>query len=424
MNNYTNALNVMQEKNVADDISRLYGKENLECELDRYLALIKKHELVFNSEEKLYMISAPGRIELVGNHTDHNKGKVLTAGVNKDSLACVSKRNDNIVEIYSDGYEPITVDLNDIELDKSLYNTTIALVKGVAYCMKEKGYKIGGFNACINSTVLSGSGLSSSASIETLLVSIFDGLYNKNDMSPVEKAKIGQYAENVYFGKPSGLLDQSASALGSLVYIDFKYQEPNIIPIELDFAKYGYSIIVVNTNSSHDNLTNAYASIPKEMKAVANIFNKEYLIDVSYTQIIENLAEIRSKLGERPLLRAKHFYDENNRVEKIVQAINNNDIQNILKNIIDSGKSSFMYLQNIYVNENYQPMSLALALAEDVLQGKGAWRIHGGGFAGTTLNIVPYDTVNEFEKIMNGVFGKGSCIELNIRPVGSHLIVL
>lgn len=415
---------LFKNTNIESELSRLYGKDNLDKELTRYASLVKKHKTIFNCKGQLFLVSAPGRIELSGNHTDHNKGKVLAAAINRDALACVSKRDDNTINLYSDGYDPITVHIDNLNLNKNEYNTTIALIKGIASKMHELGYKIGGFDACINSTVLSGSGLSSSAAVEILLVSIFDTLYNNNDMPNILKAKVGQYAENVYFGKPSGLLDQSASAIGGVVYIDFMNDDPYIEPISLDLTKYGYRIIVVNTNSRHDNLTPAYASIPKEMKSVANFFGKETLSEVPFNSFLDNIKAIRGKLGERPLLRAIHFFNENNRVEHIIKSIKNDNINSLFYNIIDSGRSSFMYLQNIYAEESYQPMSLALALSEQLLNGYGAWRIHGGGFAGTTLNIVPNDLVPRFKDIFNAVFGEEACIELNIRPQGSSFIKL
>lgn len=424
MLNYDNAIKALNNNETLKHIEYIYGIDNAKRESGRYISLVEKHRELFNSGNKLFIVSAPGRIELIGNHTDHNNGKVLTAAINRDSLACVSKRSDNIISIHSKGYEAFKVNLSDLSIKESEYNSTPAIVKGIAYGMQKEGYKIGGFDACIHSTVLSGSGLSSSASIEILLVSIFDALYNNDDMPSVLKAKIGQFAENKYFGKPSGLLDQSASAIGGLVYIDFEEKDPKISPISMDFDKYGYKIIVVNTNSSHDNLTSAYASIPKEMKTIAGYFNQETLRKVSIDEVFENIANLQKQFGERAILRALHFYNENNRVDNIISAIKHNDIQSILNIIIDSGRSSFMYLQNIYFNENYQPMSLALALSEQILSGKGAWRIHGGGFAGTTLNIVPNELSKKFVESMERVFGKNACFELNIRPIGPSVIKL
>lgn len=424
MKNYDSALKNLQSDELQNKLKHIYGEGNFSSELERYILLLEKHKKLYHSNESLFLISAPGRIEVVGNHTDHNNGKVLTAAINKDSLACVSKRNDNNINIYSDGYDSIKINVEDLSLNKSEYNTTTSIVKGIAFRMREEGYKIGGFDACINSTVLSGSGLSSSASIEILLVTIFDALFNNNNMSPLLKAKIGQFAENDYFGKPSGLLDQSASAIGGLVYIDFKNSNPEIKPISMDFSSFGYEIIVVNTNSRHDNLTSAYAAIPKEMKDIAKYFGKSTLIEVDFKDILNNIDKLRENFGERPLLRALHFYNENSRVENIMAAIEENNIQSILNNIIASGVSSFMYLQNIYAHEDYQPMSLALALSEQILKSKGAWRIHGGGFAGTTLNIVPFNMIEEFENVMEKVFGNGACLELNIRPIGPYVIAL
>lgn len=426
MCNYTNALKNIKNKNCATRIKQLYGNQDgvIVEQTTRFNRLIKKHEELYNSDALLHLITAPGRIEVCGNHTDHNNGKVLAAAINKDVAAIVSKRNDDTIIFHSDGYGIIKVDLHDISHNAAENGTTLALIKGVAFNMQQTGYKIGGFEATVHSTVLSGSGLSSSAAIENLIVSIFDTLYNNNSIAPMEKAKIGQFAENVYFGKPSGLLDQSASAVGGLVYMDYKYQTPEVRALHFDFSSHGYNIFVVNTHSSHDNLTEAYASIPQEMKNIASFFLESSLRKVRPEQIMQHVSDLRTQFGERAVLRALHFFNENNRVIKLLDALNSSDLKSFFNTIVDSGRSSFMYLQNIYAFPNSQPIALALALAEDVLKEDGAWRVHGGGFAGTTLNFVPHHNANKFISRMESAFGENCCSELNIRSEGAALIQL
>lgn len=424
MSDYSNAIKSIKSKKGAEQIIALYGNQEgiIVEQTARYSRMIKKHEELFQSKEKLYLISAPGRIEVSGNHTDHNNGKVLAAAINKDAASCVSKREDGIIQFYSERYGIVEVDTNDTALLSEELGTTKALIKGVANKIKEDGYIVGGFDATVYSTVLSGSGLSSSAAIENLIVSIFDVLYNDGNMDAMTKAKIGQYAENVYFGKPSGLLDQSASAVGGLVYMDYKHENPEVVNMPFDFYKHGYSIIVVNTNSSHDNLTEAYAAIPKEMKRIASYFNEKTLRKVRPEQLLQNIGALRELYGERSILRAIHFFEENQRVDRIIQALNNGNVKEFLQIIIESGRSSFMYLQNIYANEDNQPIALALALAETCLKEDGAWRVHGGGFAGTTLNFVPHNKLEQFRKIMESAFGENCCQELNIRPTGAAIL--
>ncbi len=424
MNDYSKAIRKLKTPEVMARITALYGSDEgiLVEQTARYTRLLKKHEELYNTKNKLWLISAPGRIELCGNHTDHNNGKVLAAAINKDAAAVVSAREDNLVNIYSEGYGTIKVDLSNLELNKDELGTSVSLVKGVANKLKELKYNIGGFDAVVLSTVLTGSGLSSSAAMEVLFCAIFDYLYNGNSIDPVLKAQISQYAENVYFGKPSGLMDQSASAIGGLIYMDYKEKTPHVKKTEFDFSKHGFSIVVVNTNSSHDDLTDKYAAIPKEMKEIAEFFGEKVLRRVRPEQVLQNIAELRDKFGERPILRALHYFNENKRVEDQIHALESVNIQMFLDSIIDSGRSSFMYLQNIYANENSQPISLALALSEYVLKGFGAWRVHGGGFAGTTLNFVPKNKRKEFITTMETTFGTDCCYELNIRPEGPAII--
>ena len=407
-----------------DVICRLYGKETADMQARRYRNTLENHWWLFPQAQKIYMISAPGRTEISGNHTDHNHGKVLAAAVNLDTLAAVSPRADNVVIIHSEGYAPISLSLDNLSPVESEAGSTAALVRGVAARMKELGYEVGGFQANVTSTVRSGSGLSSSAAFEVLLCAIFDKLYNAGDMPFKLRAQISQYAENVYFGKPCGLMDQMASSAGGLVYIDFADSDPEVRALSYDFAAKGFSLVVVNTGGSHDDLTADYAAIPAEMKAVAAAMGKEYLREIPAEDFFAALPTLRYKLTiqnkERALLRAAHFFHENQRVEKQFAALQQDDLDTFLNLVIESGRSSFCYLQNIFASPAHQELGLALMLSEQLLSGKGAWRVHGGGFAGTTLNFVPTDFLPEFIRRMEAVFGKDSCNVLNVRPIGPH----
>jgi galactokinase len=329
------------------------------------------------------------------------------------------------VRFHSEGYDPIEMDLSDLSVRPEEEGTTKALIRGVAGGMQQNGYRIGGFDAAVTSTVAGGSGLSSSAALEVMLTGVFDSLFNRFDMPYVLRAQISQMAENRYFGKPSGLLDQMASAAGGLVTVDFKdTDKPEVEPISYDFAKRGYALVVVATGGSHANLTDQYAAIPAEMKQVASCFGKPVLRGVTTEQLTEALSRLRQTVSDRAIMRAVHFIQENDRVPEQVAALKEDRIDDFLRLIIDSGRSSYMYLQNVFADNRDQSLSLALCLAEMLLKGRGAWRIHGGGFAGTTLNFVPTDLVESFVDVMNRAFGEKACFVLNIRPVGAARIEL
>ena len=396
------------------------GEKTTAIQRKRYETLIRRHSETFGERGETVLVSAPGRTEIGGNHTDHNHGRVLAAAINLDALCAASGRDDLTVRFNSEGYPALEMDLTDLSPRKDEEGTTQALIRGVAAGMKDAGYAIGGFDATVTSTVAGGSGLSSSAALEVMLTGVLDALYNRFDMPYVLRAQISQKAENIWFGKPSGLLDQMASAAGGLVTVDFRNtQEPEVQPLQYDFARKGYSLVVVATGGSHADLTSCYAAIPAEMKAVAACFGQEVLRDITLQMLLENAREIREKAGERALMRAFHFVTENDRVPEQVEALKNDRMDDFLRLIIESGRSSYMYLQNVYAPETDQTLSLALCLAEEMLQGKGAWRIHGGGFAGTTLNFVPSADVKAFTDTMERVFGKGACKVLNIRPEGA-----
>ena len=403
-------------------LARLYdGMENAQKQLARFERLKKEFENKFGSSDNTEIISAPGRTEIAGNHTDHNFGCVLAASVDLDTVAVARKTDNNIVTLYSEGYDkPFCVDVSDLSVHMDEKETTFALIRGVAACLKEEGYQVGGFEACVTSTVLSGSGLSSSAAFEVLLVAINDALYNGWTVPAELNAKISQRAENRYFLKPCGLMDQMASAVGGLVTIDFAGGDAKVEAISYDFSAKGYSLCVVSAGGDHGNLTNEYAAVPAEMKAVAKALGAEVLRDV-IDKVEEEIPNLKGKVSDRSILRALHFVDENARVGEMVKALKNDDLPAFLRGIIESGESSWKLLQNLCVpgREN-QEMMLALEMSKRMLSGKGgAWRIHGGGFAGTILAFVPKTMVNEYREKMNAVFGENAVKSLYVRPEGA-----
>ncbi len=426
MNQYANMIRNLKTAPVMEKLTYLYGSRDgmMVEQAARYERVLKRHEEYFNTDREVLLVSAPGRTEIGGNHTDHNRGRVLAAAVNLDTLSAVSARDDMLVHLHSEGYRPLTVDLSDLTARKKEEGTTSALIRGVAARMAELGYKIGGFDAAVTSSVASGSGLSSSAAFEVMVVAILDALYNGFVIDFKTAAKISQYAENVYFGKPSGLLDQMASAAGGLVTIDFKNDDPDVRAMKYDFAARGYALVVVATGGSHADLTDDYAAIPTEMKAVAKHFGCSVLREVRFEEFLAAIPELRQKVSDRAIMRAMHFYKENKRVTRQVNALEDDQLNDFFAEIISSGRSSFMYLQNVYARVEDQSLSLALAMAENMLEGKGAWRIHGGGFAGTTLNFVPVADLDAFIEMMENAFGAHSCHVLNIRPEGAAVIRL
>ncbi|NLV57263.1 MAG: galactokinase [Clostridiales bacterium] len=430
MSQYAHMIRQLKTPDVMKTLTHLYGQRNgiLVEQTARYIHIVKHHEELVGAQTPVLLVSAPGRTEIGGNHTDHNKGKVLAAAVNLDTLAAVSVRTDNRVRVFSEGYEPMEMSLEDLSCQESEKGTTVAMIRGVAARMKEMGYAIGGFDAVVTSNVRSGSGLSSSASFEVLACAIFDALYGGWTMDAQVRAQISQYAENVYFGKPSGLMDQMASSVGGLTFMDFKDDQAKIIELPYDFASKDMALVVVNTGGSHDDLTPLYASIPQEMRAVAALFGEKNLRRVRAEQFFQLIPKLRHELKcehpDRAILRAAHFFEENCRVMDQVEALQRDDLPAFLEKVIESGRSSFMYLQNIVSASAGQELALALMMAEKKLRGKGAWRIHGGGFAGTTLNFVPGSELEEFVKDMESAFGAHSCNVLDIRPVGAAYLNL
>jgi len=390
----------------------------------RFQKLIQLHKETFGEKANVRIVSAPGRVEIAGNHTDHNHGCVLAAAVDLDTVCVVSPRNDNQITLYSEGYSrPFQLCIDSLDVVESEKETSLALIRGVAANMVQLGYKVGGFDAVASSRVFKGSGLSSSAAFEVLICAVFDALYNGFVVEAKERARIAQYAENVYYGKPCGLMDQTASSVGGLVGIDFGGKVAEVTALQYDFEKAGYYAAVVSCGGDHGNLTPEYAAIPAEMKSVAKAMGKEVLREVGADAFYAALPKLKGKVSDRAILRAMHFFDENARVAEIISALQNDNLDEFMRLINASGDSSLALLQNITVaGSPNQEMAIAYALATKLMQGRGARRINGGGFAGTILAFVPVDLFDEFEKGMNGVFGEHAVTRLNIRAEGAMII--
>lgn len=405
-----------------DRLRRVYvSDEEIKAQYDRYCSLADDFDEIFSADREVRMFSAPGRTEVGGNHTDHNHGRVLAAGINLDAIALASKNDDNTVCVKSKGYAMDVVELSDLSVHDSETGHSPALVRGVMKGFKNYGYNIGGFDAVTASRVLSGSGLSSSAAYEVLVGTMVNYLYNDGKVDPVTIAKIAQYAENEYFGKPCGLMDQMACSVGSFITIDFKNPaQPYIEKVDFDFASCGHSLCIVDTKGSHSNLTDEYAAIRIEMEKIANQFGKDVLREVDEERFLKEIPELRKKVGDRAVLRAIHFYNDNKRVIKEVEALKAKDFEAFKQYVLESGASSYMYNQNVFATKqpDVQPVSLALAISESVLKGKGAWRVHGGGFAGTIQAFVPNELLSEYKTRIEEIFGEGSCYVLSVRPVG------
>lgn len=400
--------------------------EAVQSQKPRYVETLNDFGELFGYDREVNIMSAPGRTEVCGNHTDHNNGKVLAASINLDAIAVVSKNDDNIIRVKSKGHKMNVVDLNDLVPNEANFGSSTTLVQGVAATIKNLGYTVEGFDACTTSDVMGGSGLSSSAAFEVLLGSVLSYMFNDGKISPVEIAKVAQYSENVFFGKPCGLLDQMASSVGTFVTIDFKsVKDPVIKKIDFDFSKSGHSLCIVDTHGNHSDLTDDYAAVRTEMESVAQALGKNVLREVSYEEFFAALPELTGRVNDRAILRAIHFFNENKRVEKAVKCLESNDFEGFKQVIIESGRSSFMLNQNVYTPKNptEQKLSLALAISKELLDGKGAWRVHGGGFAGTIQAFVPNDMLDTYKKTIEGVFGEGSCHVLIIRPVGGTQVI-
>ena len=412
-------------KAFADRVATLYGagEDVRALQKARYGKLVERFEKRFGAQKGgLCFFSAPGRTEIGGNHTDHNNGRVLAAAVNLDTIACVSRTDDNAIVVDSEGFAPITVELDNLEIREKDFGTTLALIRGTAGIMKEMGYKIGGFRATISSSVLRGSGLSSSAAFEVLIAAILDGLYNGFVVDAKTRAVIAQKVENVYFGKPCGLMDQMASSVGGMVTIDFKEQDAKVEAIACDFAAKGYALCVVNTGGDHGDLTDDYAAIRNEMEAVAAHFGKHVLREVELETVESHIGELRRACGDRAVLRALHYYDENARVLEQAAAIRGGDLPAFFDAVKRSGDSSWKLLQNVYARSTEEQMAMGIELSRRFLHGDGAQRVHGGGFAGTIQAYVPLDRLDDYKKLMEDAFGPGSCTALMVRPEGAVMM--
>ena len=365
--------------------------------------------------------SAPGRTEIGGNHTDHQRGRVLAGAVNLDTVAAVRVNGTNTIRIHSKGYPVSVVDLDNLTPVESEINTTPALIRGVAARFTQLGCAVNGFDAYCESTVLPGSGLSSSAAYEVLIGTIINHLFFDGRVSQPEIAMIGQYAENVFFGKPCGLMDQMASSVGNLITIDFFDKDhPVIKPVNVDFSAYGHALCIIDSGADHADLTDEYAAIPGEIRAVADYFGKEVLSQIDEADFYAAIPQLRKTCGDRAVMRAIHFYQENARVPQQVEALENGDFDRFLQLLKQSGYSSYMYLQNVIPAgyKVHQDVAVALGLCEHYLNGRGAYRVHGGGFAGTVQAFVPFDILDSFVAGIDGALGEGACHVLSIRPQG------
>ena len=374
----------------------------------------------FGGEPTRYF-SAPGRTEIGGNHTDHQRGRVLAAAVNLDTVAAVRPNGTDLIRILSKGYPRCEIDVKELTPKKEEINSTPALIRGVAARFAQLGCEVKGFDAYCESTVLPGSGLSSSAAYEVLIGTIINHLFFDARVTQAEVAQIGQYAENVFFGKPCGLMDQTASAVGNLVTIDFFDKDhPVIEPVDFDFASCGHALCIIDSGADHADLTDEYAAITLELKAVCTYFGKEVLTQIDEAEFYAKIPELRKQCGDRAVMRGIHFYQENARVPRQVAALREGNFDKFLMLVKQSGYSSYMYLQNVIPAgyKAHQDVAVALGLAEHYLQGRGAYRVHGGGFAGTIQAFVPFDILDSFVAGMDAALGQGACHVLSIRPQG------
>lgn len=397
---------------------------DVEAAKARFAAAVDSFENIYG-EREVYLFSAPGRTEVGGNHTDHQHGCVLAGSVDLDVIAIVAPTDDGIIKVKSEGYDEDVLSISELEPNSAEFGKAISLIRGMCGEFKKDGYNIGGFVAYTTSNVLKGSGLSSSAAFEVLIGNILSGLYNDGKVDPVEIAKIAQKSENIYFGKPCGLMDQMASSVGGFVGIDFNDpSKPIIDKVVFDLASHKHKLVIVNTGGNHADLTGDYADITVEMRKVAEVFSKTHLRDVNETEFYERIKEVRAAAGDRAVLRAIHFINDNRRAVLEKEALQENRFNDFLKISNESGESSFQFLQNVYSNSNVheQGLSLALAIAKKVLGDKGASRVHGGGFAGTTQAFVPDELLDDYIEALSAVFGDDSCYVLNIRPIGGTQI--
>jgi len=403
----------------------LYGVKPgvVEAQIARYAGLLDSFTDAFPADGDIAFYSTPGRTEVGGNHTDHNAGRVLAAAVDLDVAAVAARTPEPRIVIESEGYPRHSVEIRDLEARESERYTSIALTRGVCARFRQLGYAVGGFNACMASRVLKGSGLSSSAAYEVMVATILNQLYNAGNIPDVEIAQISQFSENNFFGKPCGLMDQTTCQVGGFVIIDFRdFARPIVRKVDNDFSASGYALVIVDTGGSHADLTDDYTALENEMKSVAHALGGNVLREFSRERLLAEIPLLRRRLqNDRAILRALHFYDDDRRVVEQVNALENQDFPRFLNLVVESGRSSWMLCQNCYSHKAIpeQGISVALAMSENLLRGRGAWRVHGGGFAGTIQAFVPGGLTAEYAHAMRKVFGEGSCHELMIRPLGS-----
>ena len=409
-------------------LAELYGENNIKNQTQRYLNTIDEFEKLYGVMDNAGIYSVSGRSELSGNHTDHNNGKVIAASIDLDIIAVAARLEGSVIKVKSEGFGTDTVDLSEYkEPDESLFGTSASIIVGMCNGFVNNGHNVGGFCAYTTSSVLKGSGLSSSAAFEDMIGNILNHIYNNGSVDNVEIATIAQYAENQFFGKPCGLMDQIACACGGIVAIDFENPNSAVIEkLDFDITKAGYNLCIVSTGGNHADLTDDYAAVPTEMKSVAAHFGKSLLRELDSETVKREIPALREKLGDRAILRALHFFGENKRVEVQTNALKMGDLDTFLDGVKKSGRSSFCYLQNVYTTKNVyeQGLSLALCLAEDYLSDKkAAWRVHGGGFAGTIQALLPVSDAEGFRALIDSAFGEGACIILRVRPYGAIKVI-
>lgn len=406
--------------------SELYGSQT-DRQKKRYCEAVDEFNRIFPDYDDVSVYSAPGRTEIGGNHTDHQNGQILAAAVNLDIIAIAAFHDEPVIRIKSKGFEMDTIDISDLSVKENEKGKSSALIRGIVSRFEQLGYKTGGFDAYTTSDVLKGSGLSSSAAFEVLIGTILSEHFNGGRISPVEIAVISQYSENEYFGKKSGLMDQMVSSVGGFAYIDFKNpQNPEIKKINCDFDKTGYTLCISDTKGSHSDLTDDYVAIPYEMKQIAEFFGKSVLREVDEAEFYRCIPKIRENISDRAVLRSAHFFAETKRAEAEANSLEKNDFNEFLRLVNQSGKSSYQLLQNAYSCKNPagQGIPLGIMISERVLDGKGAVRVHGGGFAGTVQAFVPDSLVNDYSNEINRIFGKNSCHIMHIRPYGGLCIII
>ena len=420
--NIRDVLQKIENNAFTKTFQKLYGtsEEVLQHQKQRYLDAVQKFTQLYPKRKAIRIYSAPGRTEIGGNHTDHQHGCVLAAAVNFDTIAVAAFHDEKIIRVRSEGYEPFSVILDNLAVTSEDVGTA-AIIRGIAAKFNEIGVNIGGFDLYCTSDVLSGSGISSSAAFETLIGTIIDSYYNKNNAGAIQIAKIGQFAENIYFGKNSGLMDQTVSSVGGLVFIDFfDTENPKVESFSFDFEKYGYCICITDTKSSHDDLTDDYSAIRNEMESVAREFGTTHLRFVSEAAFYNNIPELRQNCSDRAIIRAAHFFEENTRAKHEASALKDGNIELFLELVRKSGHSSATLLQNQYScsNPENQAKTLAIMTSRKLLEDRGAVRVHGGGFAGTIQAFVPLELADAYTTEMNRIFGENACKKMRIRPVG------